>query len=269
MQKSYSHCVPKDNENANDKQNRRICVVLRTGDQKYFDKDTGEACVDLAPRPPMKYTYGHIAGLQEGKMYTRRELKRMNAFQLPQRGISGSYDSGADAIIVSGKRTGSDTIENLRYVAEWRIGGNSLVISFLKQSLVRVFRSSKYLRGHEFGGADKPLHRNCTSASYRYDGLYRIVHMQAPTDPLGAFEFYLRRVSCGSSASMEFNPPKPPFQFVPKPSFEDTANAFSRNDRKRRSLSADHSRKQTKWARAIGAKGFSCCANLLLLGKQS
>ena len=82
MQKSYSHCVPKDNENANDKKSRRICVVLRTGDQKYFDKDTGEACVDLAPRPPMKYTYGHIAGLQEGKMYTRRELKRMNAFQV-------------------------------------------------------------------------------------------------------------------------------------------------------------------------------------------
>ena len=88
MQKSYSHCVPKDNGNENIKttgkrvKNRRICVVLRTGDQKHFDKDTGEPCVDLSPRPPMKYTYGHIEGLQEGKLYTRRELKKMNAFQV-------------------------------------------------------------------------------------------------------------------------------------------------------------------------------------------
>ena len=91
MQESYSHCVPKDNENVDDEtidkslkneKSRRICVVLRTGDQKYFEKDTGEACIDLAPRKPITYLYGQIDGLKRGNMYTRRGLKTMNAFQV-------------------------------------------------------------------------------------------------------------------------------------------------------------------------------------------
>jgi hypothetical protein len=91
MQESYSHCVPKDHDNMDDEtidknvkneKSRRICVVLRTGQQKYFEKDTGEACIDLSPRMPITYFYGHIPGLKEGNMYTRRELKKMNAFQV-------------------------------------------------------------------------------------------------------------------------------------------------------------------------------------------
>lgn len=91
MQESYSHCVPKDHDNRcdetidkNDKneKSRRICVVLRTGQQKYFEKDTGEACIDFSPRMPLMYVYGDIAGLKVGNMYTRRELKKMNAFQV-------------------------------------------------------------------------------------------------------------------------------------------------------------------------------------------
>ena len=91
MQESYSHCVPKDSAKADDEnvdesvkeeKSRRICVVLRTGDQKYFEKDTGEACIDISPRKPVTYMYGHIAGLIEGNMYTRRQLKRINAFQV-------------------------------------------------------------------------------------------------------------------------------------------------------------------------------------------
>ncbi len=86
MQESYSHCVPKDNASTDkrnkNKRSRRICVVLRTGDEKYFEKDTGEACIDLSPRKAVKYHYGHVPGLKEGNMYTRRELKKMNAFQV-------------------------------------------------------------------------------------------------------------------------------------------------------------------------------------------
>jgi hypothetical protein len=83
--------VPKDQDNIcdetiakNDKneKSRRICVVLRTGQQKYFKKDTGESCIDLSPRMPLMYVYGDIAGLNVGNMYTRRELKKMNAFQV-------------------------------------------------------------------------------------------------------------------------------------------------------------------------------------------
>mmetsp|Transcript_10963 Transcript_10963/g.27767 ORF Transcript_10963/g.27767 Transcript_10963/m.27767 type:complete len:316 (+) Transcript_10963:166-1113(+) len=190
MQESYSHCVPKDNASTDkrnkNKRSRRICVVLRTGDEKYFEKDTGEACIDLSPRKAVKYHYGHVPGLKEGNMYTRRELKKMNAFQLPQRGISGSYKSGADAIIVSGKRCGCDTIDHLKYVAEWRIGANSLVISFFNERPVRVFRSAKYIRTYNLGKTNGAL--NGGNGFYRYDGLYSIIGMHAPTSKI----FFIR-----------------------------------------------------------------------------
>ena len=98
---------------------------------------------------------------------------------MPQRGISGCYQSGADAIIVSGKRFGCDDFENLKYVAEWRIGANSLVISFLRQSPIRVFRSAEYIHINNMAGR-ATFCTNNTSNFYRYDGLYRIAYINAP-----------------------------------------------------------------------------------------
>ncbi len=106
--------------------------------------------------------------------------------QLPQRGISGSYKSGADAIIVSGKRCGCDTIDHLKYVAEWRIGANSLVISFFNERPVRVFRSAKYIRTYNLGKTNGAL--NGGNGFYRYDGLYSIIGMHAPTSKI----FFIR-----------------------------------------------------------------------------
>ena len=85
MQESYSHCVPKDidnDKNIQSHRSRRICVVFRTGEQKHFAKDTGEACIDLSPRLPITYIIGPIPGLEEGSFYTRRALKKMSAFQV-------------------------------------------------------------------------------------------------------------------------------------------------------------------------------------------
>ena len=93
MQECYSHCVPKDtstladrnsvvDNSANNENIRRICVVFRTGDQKYFDKDTGEACRDLSPRKPIVYRVGQVASLKEGSLYSRRELREVGAFQV-------------------------------------------------------------------------------------------------------------------------------------------------------------------------------------------
>lgn len=98
--------------------------------------------------------------------------------QLPQRGISGSYKSGADAIIVSGKRCGCDSIDTLKYVAEWRIGANSLVMSFVNERPIRVFRSAKYIRTYNLGTTNGALDGG--TSFYRYDGLYNIVGMHAP-----------------------------------------------------------------------------------------
>lgn len=224
MQESYSHCVPKvcrDNSNnqgvtdanAESECYRRISVVLRTGQQTSFKRDSGEACVDLSPRGRITYQFGHITELEEGCLYTRRELKKMKAFQLAQRGISGCLRSGADAIIVSGQRRGEDTLENLKYVAEWRIGANSLFKSFVRRSSIRVFRSARYIRAQNMrstggGGSSSnssttttttggrrtiPSDRIGASRLYRYDGLYTIAQVKPPVEPNGTFEFFLKR----------------------------------------------------------------------------
>eukprot|EP00536_Pseudo-nitzschia_multiseries_P018381 jgi/Psemu1/328817/estExt_fgenesh1_pg.C_24610001 len=209
MQQFYCHRVPKDHDykNPTPEQIRRICVVLRTGQQKYFERDTGEACADLSPSKRIVYRSGCIPGLKEGFSYSRRELRKMNAHQLLQRGISGCKGSGADAIIISGKRNGDDDLDNLRYVAEWRIGANALAKSFLERSSIRVFRSLQYIRNNaalartEQSKSTSRDSRNsststtCTTKSklYRYDGLYKIVQMKPPIDPKGTFEFFMIR----------------------------------------------------------------------------
>ena len=70
----------------------------------------------------------------------------MGAFQLHHRGISGTLRQGADAIIVSGKREGVDTVDRLMYVAEWRIGANAMWKSYVEEKEIRVFRSAQYER---------------------------------------------------------------------------------------------------------------------------
>jgi hypothetical protein len=111
-----------------------------------------------------------------------------------QRGISGCYKSGADAIIVSGERRGDDTFDTLKYVAEWRIGANSLFKSFVQQTTIRVFRSARYIRkNHISSKIVDGIYTTCTSSTidaaikssssnlYRYDGLYTIVQIKPPT----------------------------------------------------------------------------------------
>jgi hypothetical protein len=111
-----------------------------------------------------------------------------------QRGISGCYKSGADAIIVSGERRGDDTFDTLKYVAEWRIGANSLFKSFVQQTTIRVFRSARYIRkNHISSNIVDGIYTTCTSSTidaaikssssnlYRYDGLYTIVQIKPPT----------------------------------------------------------------------------------------
>mmetsp|Transcript_8262 Transcript_8262/g.24440 ORF Transcript_8262/g.24440 Transcript_8262/m.24440 type:complete len:222 (+) Transcript_8262:432-1097(+) len=97
--------------------------------------------------------------------------------------------SGADAIIISGKRNGDDNLDNLCYVAEWRIGASALYKSYLKLSPIRVFRSLEYILKNvalvETKQSTARDPRNSSTATmsklYRYDGLYTIVKMRPPT----------------------------------------------------------------------------------------
>ncbi|KAL3901976.1 MAG: hypothetical protein SGARI_005987 [Bacillariaceae sp.] len=76
MQKSYSHCIPKvtiksemgsPEEEATTPEERRrrfqrLSIILRKGQEQYFNKDNGRLVNDLSPKPPIKYTFGHMEG---------------------------------------------------------------------------------------------------------------------------------------------------------------------------------------------------------------
>lgn len=113
---------------------------------------------------------------------------RYTTYKLLQRGISGTSQAGADAIIISGKRNGEDNLDTIKYVAEWKIGANALFKSFTHQLTIRVFRSLEYIRRENaLGSGVVSDHRRSTSKLYRYDGLYTVVQVKPPT---GKFSSY-------------------------------------------------------------------------------
>lgn len=131
-----------------------------------------------------------------------------------------------------GERPGEDSFVTLKYVAEWRIGGNSLFKSYVQQTAVRVFRSLQYVRANKISSigdnikiktnnGETKSYKNSTSKLYFYSGLYRIVQVKPPIgkrnfiknyciiqllpnyfvtsyskEPEEAFEFFLIRHNC-------------------------------------------------------------------------
>jgi alkylated DNA repair dioxygenase AlkB len=74
--------ICKSRSNIKNNQFQRVCVVLRTGIQRYIVQDSGRACTDLHPKKPLLYTIGKNPQVQEGTEWTRRELRDMGAFQV-------------------------------------------------------------------------------------------------------------------------------------------------------------------------------------------
>ena len=189
MQRSYSHSVPPakkvlaldqiGNEILAMPQSKpRICVMFRTGKEMVFKKDSGRPCSDLSPRPLLRYFFGRNDGLDEGEMYTRDHLKKIGAFQTPQRGISGNVNEGADAIIVSGVWAGDDQFDRLMYTASRSVGAMCLWKSFILKLPVRVFRKEHC-----------PNERQL----YSYGGLYSLVRVDPAIEHEESFRFYLSR----------------------------------------------------------------------------
>jgi hypothetical protein len=80
MQKHYVHGVPKDVYQTGDVCMRRISVVFRYGMEQLFLVDRG-MLTNLNPRD---VTVSHVIGsqidnLEEGKLYSRQQLKMMGA----------------------------------------------------------------------------------------------------------------------------------------------------------------------------------------------
>ncbi|KAG7370548.1 2OG-Fe(II) oxygenase superfamily-domain containing protein [Nitzschia inconspicua] len=224
MQEYYSHSVPK--VHWSDKKNKdrtdqdpfeRISVVLRHGTEKYMKKDNGKVVQDIfKPKPTIRYTMGPIENIVENLSYTRPQLKHHGAFQLMQRGISGSGKLGADAIIVTGQRKGYDNGTELCYEAEWSIGGNALCRSYDEGYDIRVFRSEEYCQ-EQFGPASisdttadetssNPNRTGRNQVFYLYGGLFRIDRVEKPAEEKGAYKFHLVKQNRSDTASAKHTP---------------------------------------------------------------
>ncbi|CAJ1931798.1 unnamed protein product [Cylindrotheca closterium] len=201
MQKYYLHSVPKrnrDEEEQDHADKRRISVVFRAGDEVFVKRDSGRPCKNLSAKPRPTQTFGRINELFEGHLYTRSKLFNLNAHRVQQRGISGNRKTGADAIIISGRRKDNfeqDNFRFLEYAAEGRIGAIGLVESYNKRLPIRVFRSSTYRS--RYRAIPKSIHKD-KRTKYRYDGLYKIVSYTKPVVQKGAFVFELHRSKVGS-----------------------------------------------------------------------
>ncbi len=64
---------------------------------------------------------------------------------------------------------GSDSFDELLYVADTRVGAGGLLTSMAKRIPIRVFRSSRLENAYAAESSEKN-----GSARYRYDGLYRL-----------------------------------------------------------------------------------------------
>lgn len=196
MQKHYLHSVPK---RKNDHGGRlRLTVVFRAGDEVLVRKDSGRPCENLSPKARQGQIFGRINELFEGHLYTRLELFNLSAHRMHQRGISGNRKTGADAILVSGRRDDNlehDGFLSLSYAAERRIGALGLVESYAKSLPIRVFRSSKYRSPYR---AIAKCTSTDTPTKYRYDGLYKVVSYSKPLVPKGPFVFNLDRSEAGN-----------------------------------------------------------------------
>jgi len=217
MQKYYEHGVPCDKQcesssssSSNEREQKRIALVFRMGKEVMQATDSGKPCANLQPRVPVPYKFGRIEGCVEANTYSRHELNTiLFAHRSQQKGVSGNRDDGCDAIIVSGLRSdglGVDNLFTLTYAANTREGALAIMKSAVKDSCIRVFRSSVLKSPFRCVGAlvkQKPAH-------YRYDGLYKVdsidfkdgdgivsnidIAVEHSSSPTGVYLFHLSRI---------------------------------------------------------------------------
>lgn len=137
-------------------------------------KDSNHDIVtDLTPpvHTGPRYRFGNH--LEEGVVYSRLSLLKLNGHQLDRRGVSGNVDTGCDAIIVSrvsSELNERDTFTTLSYFSQPNQGSGSLFRSFQQGLPVRVFRKG----GPDAHSPFRPFTNVIGSQKYRYDGIYKI-----------------------------------------------------------------------------------------------
>jgi 2OG-Fe(II) oxygenase superfamily len=106
MQQHFLHGLPpvKSQQYQNEP---RIVIVFRRGQKKMIKRDTGRPVTSLAPRTPLpRRRFGHLIGMDEGHVYTMKQLKELHAHSNPQAGVSGNKTEGCDSIVVSHEQQG-------------------------------------------------------------------------------------------------------------------------------------------------------------------
>ena len=206
MQQHYVHAVPRvDNHHDLAASNSRIqhqrtssepprmVVVMRRGNFKRYQRDTGVPVHGdpLYMEPKLVYQHGPLPGIHVGHVYRRTELMRLGAHLAAQRSVSGSSSTvvhtGCDAVILSGTRSDGlewDAFYDLVYAVELRKGAGALVKSYQEALPIRIFRTNRIDARIKTITADGVKQRTpYTCQLYRYDGLYRVLHMKKP--PVG------------------------------------------------------------------------------------
>jgi hypothetical protein len=189
MQASYLHSVPPDPTQDNQDNVERIAIVFRTGEKRFFTKDSGRVCTDLSPKVKKNYNFGNRP-MKEGTVYIRRGLYAMEAHLGQQHGISGNHNVGSDAMMVCSKWPGCNDSPTLLYTTNTKVGANAIIHSYHQNFQLRVFCSETYKSPFQAKYCAK---HGPSSKLYRYNGLYRVVKCEEPQEHRGQIKFFLER----------------------------------------------------------------------------
>jgi hypothetical protein len=202
MQQHFLHGLPA--VKSQQYQNKLRIVDFRRGQQKMIKRDTGQPVTSLEPHTPLPpRLFGHLVGMQEGHVYTMKQLKELNAHSNAQAGVSGNKTEGCDSIVISHKQQGPSDDEQDSLLEFSYTGSSTTLVGFdlIRALPVRAVCSSK-LTASVFC-ALMP-HGKSTTTVYRFDGLYypTFLHEEPcdrPTKP--SYQMYrLVRSPCGNDA---------------------------------------------------------------------
>jgi hypothetical protein len=186
--------VEEEHDNLSYKENGGIDDCKDRNNDNNSDDDVTSLFSRLRVKRPL-VAFGHPPihnSITEGSLYTRRHLYSTYAHRADQRGVNGNMEHGCDSIVVSRQSCNhreEDGLCWLRYTSNRSQGGGALLINFVRQLPIRVFRSSKinntlYSPPEFIGG----------KTSYRYDGLYVVTRVW---DQTGQLVIMTDRVSGG------------------------------------------------------------------------
>jgi hypothetical protein len=137
MQQHFLHGLPA--VKSQQYQNKlRIVIDFRRGQQKMIKRDTGRPVTSLAPHTPLPpCLFGHLVGMQEGHVYTMKQLKELNAHSNAQPGVSGNKTEGCDSIAISHKQQGPSDDEQDSLLEFSYTGSSTTLVGF---DLIRALR---------------------------------------------------------------------------------------------------------------------------------